>query len=73
VRAVRTGVSWADWHTPGALEFYDDVMRALDPFEVTLTLCFTPPSRGIRPHHTSPPVDPGEFAHFCAQVVRRYG
>ena len=73
VRAVRTGVSWADWHAPGALEFYDDVMRALDPFEVTLTLCFTPPSRGIRPHHTSPPVDPGEFAHFCAQVVRRYG
>jgi beta-xylosidase len=73
VRAVRTGVSWADWHVPGALEFYDDVMRALEPFEVTLTLCFTPPSRGIRPHHTSPPVDPGEFAHFCAQVVRRYG
>jgi beta-xylosidase len=73
VRDVRTGVSWADWHAPGAQDFYDDMMRALDPFRVTLTLCFTPPSRGIRPHHTSPPVDPGEFAHFCAQVVRRYG
>jgi hypothetical protein len=54
------------------VEFYDFVMRVLAPFEVTLTLCFTPPSRGIRPHHTSPPVDPGEFAYFCAEVVRRY-
>ncbi|MDQ3702633.1 MAG: beta-xylosidase, partial [Chloroflexota bacterium] len=33
---------------------------------------FTPPSRGIRPHHTSPPVDPGEFAYFCHQVLQRY-
>ena len=73
VRAVRTGISWADWHNPGAQEFYDYVMHALDPFDVTLTLCFTPPSRGIRPHHTSPPVDPGEFAHFCQQIARRYG
>ncbi|HEX2037367.1 MAG TPA: beta-xylosidase [Chloroflexota bacterium] len=72
VRALRTGISWADWHRPGAQEFLDYMMRRLEPFEVTLTLCFTPPSRGIRPHHTSPPVDPGEFAYFCREVVARY-
>ncbi len=72
VRAVRTGISWADWHTAGAQDFYDYAMRRLEPFDVTLTLCFTPPSRGIRPHHTSPPVDPGEFAYFCHQVLQRY-
>jgi beta-xylosidase len=72
VRAIHTGLSWADSHVPGADDFYDYLMRAFDPFEVTATLCFTPPSRGRRPHHTSPPVDTAEFAAFCRQVVRRY-
>ena len=36
------------------------------------TLCFTPPSRGKRPCYTSPPIEPGEFAHFATQVVERY-
>ena len=73
VRAIRTGISWADSHVPGAFEFFDYMMRALDPFEVMVTLCFTPPSRGVKPHHTSPPLDLGEFGYFCQQVVRRYG
>jgi beta-xylosidase len=47
-------------------------MSALERFEVTLTFCFTPDHRGIRPHHTSPPVDVHEFADFCARMVRRY-
>ncbi|HEV2121566.1 MAG TPA: beta-xylosidase [Chloroflexota bacterium] len=72
VKSIRTGLSWADWHVPGATDFFDYMMRALDEFEVTATLCFTPPSRGIRADHTSPPQDPGEFAYFCEQMVRRY-
>jgi hypothetical protein len=47
-------------------------MRALEPFDVTLTFCFTPEHCGVRPHHTSPPKDVGEFAEFCARQVRRY-
>jgi beta-xylosidase len=47
-------------------------MRALEPFDVTITFCFTPESRGMRPHHTSPPRDAGEFAEFCASMTRRY-
>lgn len=72
VKKLRTGISWADWHRPNAVEWFDRQMRALEEFDTTVTLCFTPPSRGKRPHHTSPPVDPGEFAYFAAQVVERY-
>jgi hypothetical protein len=47
-------------------------MKALEPFDVTLTYCFTPPDRGRRADHTSPPRDPAEFAEFCARMTRRY-
>jgi beta-xylosidase len=47
-------------------------MEALAEFDVTLTFCFTPEHRGIQPHHTSPPKDVGEYAEFCARMVRRY-
>jgi beta-xylosidase len=72
VRYVRTGLSWADSHRPNAEAWFDRQMRALSDFEVTLTFCFTPESRGLRPHHTSPPREPAEFADFCARMVRRY-
>jgi beta-xylosidase len=72
VRHLRTGISWADWHRPGAQAWFDRQMDALAEFDVTVTLCFTPPSRGRRACHTSPPVDPDEFADFAEQVVRRY-
>jgi beta-xylosidase len=72
VRHVRTGLSWADSLRPRADAWFDRQMRALEPFDVTVTCCFTPESRGIRPHHTSPPQAPEEFAEFCARMVRRY-
>lgn len=72
VRRVRTGISWADWHRPGAQDWFDRQMAALAPFDVTVTLCFTPPSRGRAEHHTSPPLVPEEFAWFAADIVRRY-
>ena len=69
---LRTGISWADWHRPDKLAWFDRQMTALDEFDVTVTLCFTPPSRGRRDCHTSPPQDAREFADFAAEVVRRY-
>lgn len=72
VRKVRTGISWADWHRPDALQWFDRQMEALKPFDTTVTLCFTPPSRGKKEHHTSPPLVPEEFGWFAADVVRRY-
>jgi beta-xylosidase len=72
VRHLRTGLSWADSYRPGWEAWFDRQMRALEPFEVTVTFCFTPEHRGLKPHHTSPPQHPAEFAEFCARMVRRY-
>lgn len=72
VKKLRTGISWADWYRPNALEWFDRQMEAIKDFDVTLTLCFTPPSRGKREHYTSPPQDPKEFAVFTSQVMERY-
>lgn len=73
VKRLRTGISWADWHRPDALAWFDRQMALLEDFQLTLTLCFTPPSRGQRACHTSPPLDINEFAEFAVAVVERYG
>jgi beta-xylosidase len=72
VRRLRTGISWGDWHRPGAPDWFDRQMEALAEFDTTVTLCFTPPSRGQRPCHTSPPQVIEEFAEFTAQIIDRY-
>lgn len=72
VRRLRTGLSWSDYLRPNWENWFDRQMCALDPFDVTLTFCFTPESRGIAPHFTSPPKDVHEFADFCALMTRRY-
>jgi beta-xylosidase len=73
VTYLRTGLSWADSFRPNALRWFDRQMEALDPFDVTVTFCFTPAHRGIQPHHTSAPQVKEEFAEFCASMIRRYG
>ena len=72
VRTLRTGLSWADFYRPGALDWFDRQMKALEPFDTTLTFCFTPDHCGIEPHYTSPPRCVEAFAEFCVQMVRRY-
>jgi beta-xylosidase len=72
IRRVRTGIGWADWDRPGAASWFDSVMAALAPLDVTLTLGFTPARAGRAPHHTSPPRNLGDFADFCEAIVRRY-
>lgn len=72
VRHVRTGLSWADSFRPGAEAWFEEMLEALAPFELTVTFCFTPEHLGLEPHHTSPPRVPGEYAEFCARMVRRH-
>jgi beta-xylosidase len=72
VRHVRTGLSWADSFRPNADAWFDRQMKALEPFDTTITYCFTPEHSGIAANHTSPPKDPREFADFCARMTRRY-
>jgi beta-xylosidase len=72
VKRLRTGLSWADSLRPGADQWFDKMMKALDEFDLTITFCFTPEEKGIEPHHTSPPKNIEEFADFCAAMMRRY-
>jgi len=72
VKKLRTGLSWADFDRPDAELWFDHQMRLLEPFEVTITFCFTPERCGVRPHHTSPPKDPQEYADFCLAMTKRY-
>ncbi len=72
VRYLRTGLSWADFYRPNAEAWFDRQMKALEPFEVALTLCFTPGHLGLEDHHTSPPRNNEDFAEFVDWAVRRY-
>jgi beta-xylosidase len=72
VRHVRTGLSWADSFRPNATAWFDRMMKALEPFAVSLTLCFTPAHLGLEEHHTSPPKDNQQFADFAGWAVERY-
>ena len=72
VKYLRTGLSWADSFRPGAQAWFDRQMSALEEFHVTVTFCFTPEHRGIRPHHASAPLVAEEYAEFCAGMIRRY-
>ncbi len=72
VKYVRTGVSWADWFRENSETWFDRQMGALEDFEVTMTLCFTPEHLGVAPHYTSPPKNPNDFAEFATWAVRRY-
>lgn len=72
VKRLRTGLSWADSLRPGADQWFDKMMKALDEFDLTITFCFTPEERGMEAHHTSPPLVIEEYADFCARMMRRY-
>lgn len=72
VQYLRTGLSWADSFRTDATRWFDRQMEALEPFRVSLTLCFTPGHLGLEEHHTSPPKDPQQFADFAAWAVSRY-
>jgi len=72
VRKLRTGLSWADSYRPHADAWFDHQMKMLEPFDLTVTYCFTPEHCGVRAHHTSPPLHPGEYAEFCARMTQRY-
>jgi beta-xylosidase len=72
VHYLRTGLSWADSFRPNAVAWFDRMIDVLQPFDVALTLCFTPAHLGIEAHHTSPPRDIQQFADFAKWAVDRY-
>ena len=72
VKYLRTGVSWADWFREHSEVWFDRQMAAVDEFDTTMTLCFTPEHLGVVPHYTSPAKDPRQFGEFARWTVSRY-
>src|SRR3546814_20976746 len=71
---LRTGVSWADCHTPAGAGWYDWLLPRLTR-DVELLPCFTytPPSLGIAAKSAAPPRVPKAYADFLDVIVTRHG
>ena len=72
VKYLRTGVSWADWFRQDSQVWFDRQMKAVEEFDTTMTLCFTPEHLGVAPHYTSPARNPKDFGEFVSWAVQRY-
>ena len=74
VRELRTGISWADWHTPEGEAWYAWLFPQLAR-RVNILPCFlyTPPSWGLAPKTSAPPRDAKSYADFLDQMISRFG
>lgn len=74
IKRLRTGLSWADWHTPEGKEWFKWLVPKLAR-EVELLPCFTytPPSLGIESKTSSPPRNPKAYADFIDVMITEYG
>lgn len=78
VRHLRTGLSWADYHRPGGVAWYDHQMDRLkrSGLEVLLSVWHTPPSISMDPARGSasvPPARTRDYADFIDTVITRWG
>jgi CDP-paratose 2-epimerase len=74
VSDLRTGISWADCHTPGGRAWYDWLLPRLAA-ELNVLPCFTytPPSLGIEPKTSAPPRDLKAYADFLDVMLTAHG
>ncbi len=74
VRQLRTGISWADWHTPQGQAWYRWLLPTLaERVEVLPCLVYTPPSRGEEPRTNSPPARLDDYADWVGQMIEQFG
>jgi CDP-paratose 2-epimerase len=73
IRRLRTGVSWADWFSPGGKEWYEWLVpRLAREVELLPCLLYTPPSIGMVPKTSSPPLRPKDYADFLDLFITRF-
>lgn len=74
VTQLRTGLSWADWHTPNGQIWYTWLLPRLGrSFQVLPCFQYTPPSLGIAPKVSSPPRHPQAYADCLDELITRFG
>jgi CDP-paratose 2-epimerase len=74
VRRLRTGISWADWHTEQGQRWYDWLFTAVGTqLELLPCVLYTPPSLGLIPSTAAPPRVSKDYADFIDLLITRYG
>ncbi|QJR80585.1 NAD-dependent epimerase/dehydratase family protein [Alteromonas pelagimontana] len=73
IKYLRTGLSWADWHTEEGREWFRWLVPTLAK-EVQILPCFTytPPSIGIEEKTSAPPRDISYYVHFVETMINDY-
>src|SRR5947199_8120056 len=74
IKELRTGISWADWHTPEGEAWYAWLFPQLAR-HVNVLPCFlyTPPSWGVAPKTNAPPREPKLYAAFIDAMITKFG
>ncbi len=73
VKHLRTGISWADYHRPGARDWYDEMFHELEEFDILLSVWHTPPSLAVDGRCASPPRRLLDYADFIDQIISAHG
>ena len=74
IKHLRTGVSWADYHAKGGIEWYDWLIPELGKhFELLPCFLYTPPSIGIAHKTSSPPKGAKKYADFLDVFINKFG
>jgi CDP-paratose 2-epimerase len=74
VNELRTGVSWADWHSPEGEGWYSWLLpRLAKDLNVLPCFVYTPPSLGVAAKTSSPPRQPKLYADFVDVMITRFG
>lgn len=74
VARLRTGISWADWHTPEGEAWYAWLFPQLSrQVEVLPCFLYTPPGWGVAPKCSAPPQDPRSYADFVDLMITKFG
>ncbi len=74
IKELRTGLSWADFHTPEGEKWYDWLIPYLGQHvKILPCILYTPPSIGVEPKTSSPPRDQKMYADFVDLVINKYG
>ena len=74
ITRLRSGISWADWHTPEGKKWFDwFIPRAAQQVELLPCISYTPPSLGIEAKTSSPPRNPKDYADFVDTLITSYG
>lgn len=74
LRHLRTGISWADMHTPQGRQWYQWLLPLLGrQLELLPCVLYVPPSIAVAPKISAPPREARAYADFLDELARSYG